>query len=132
MNVFLGILIFIYGLVFGSFYNVVGYRIPKKLSLLRPGSYCPNCRHKLRWYELIPLFSYVIQRGRCTQCKKKISFYYPLIEFLTGCFCSPRAGVGRAGAGASRTDSPFFICRCGYFSVSLQFGFLCVIMYNNL
>ena len=84
MKVFLGILIFIYGLIFGSFFNVVGYRVPKKLSILRPGSYCPNCRHRLRWYELIPLFSYIIQGGRCTQCKKKISAYYPFIEFLTG------------------------------------------------
>ena len=75
MNVFLGILIFIYGLVFGSFFNVVGYRIPKKLSLLHPGSYCPSCRHRLRWYELIPLFSYIIQGGKCRNCKKRISCY---------------------------------------------------------
>ena len=84
MSIFIGILIFVYGLIFGSFFNVVGYRIPKKLSLLHPGSYCPNCRHKLRWYELIPIFSYAIQGGRCTNCKRRISLYYPFIEFLTG------------------------------------------------
>lgn len=84
MNIIKGIIVFLYGLVFGSFYNVVGYRVPKKISLIHPGSFCPNCNHKLKWYELIPLFSYIFQGGKCTKCKKKISLYYPFIETLTG------------------------------------------------
>ena len=85
MEILVSIIVFIYGLVFGSFYNVVGYRLPKGMSLIKPkGSFCPNCNHELRWYELIPLFSFIIQRGKCTKCKKKISLYYPMIELLTG------------------------------------------------
>ena len=84
MNIVIGTIVFLYGLVFGSFFNVVGYRIPMNLSILKPGSFCPNCKHELKWYELIPLFSYIIQGGKCRKCKKKISAYYPFIETLTG------------------------------------------------
>ena len=85
MEILISIVIFIYGLVFGSFYNVVGYRLPKGMSLIKPrGSICPNCNHELKWYELIPLLSFIIQRGKCTKCKCKISLFYPLIELLTG------------------------------------------------
>ncbi len=75
---------FIFGLIFGSFFNVVGWRLPAKLSLVKPGSFCPKCKHKLRWYELIPLFSYLIQRGRCRNCHAKIPKFYFIIELLTG------------------------------------------------
>jgi len=85
MEILIYIIIFIYGLIFGSFYNVVGYRLPKGLSLIKPkGSFCPNCNHELKWYELIPLISFIIQKGKCTKCKCKISLFYPLIELLTG------------------------------------------------
>ena len=85
MEIIISIIVFIYGLVFGSFFNVVGYRLPKGMSIISPrGSFCPECNHELKWYELIPLFSFIIQRGKCTKCKKKISLYYPLIELLTG------------------------------------------------
>lgn len=75
---------FVLGLVFGSFYNVVGYRLPFGKSLINPGSECPKCHHRLRWYELIPVLSFLIQGGRCTSCGKKISKFYPLMELLTG------------------------------------------------
>lgn len=75
---------FVLGLVLGSFYNVVGYRLPFGKSLITPGSECPKCYHRLRWYELIPVLSFLIQRGRCTSCGKKISKFYPLMELLTG------------------------------------------------
>ncbi len=78
------ILVFIYGLMLGSFYNVVGYRIPNNLSIIRPGSFCPKCKHELKWYELFPVISFLIQKGRCRQCKCKISLFYPFIELLTG------------------------------------------------
>ncbi len=78
------VLVFIYGLMLGSFYNVVGYRIPNNLSIVHPGSFCPKCNHKLKWYELIPVFSFLIQGGKCRKCKSKISLFYPFIELTTG------------------------------------------------
>lgn len=79
------IIFFILGTVLGSFYNVVGYRLPKEESVIRPKhSYCPNCHNRLKWYELIPIISYIIQLGKCRHCHHKISFFYPMIEFLTG------------------------------------------------
>ena len=66
------------------FYNVVGYRLPNNLSIVYPDSFCPKCKHKLKWYELIPIFSFLIQGGKCRNCKCKISWFYPTIEFLTG------------------------------------------------
>lgn len=78
------IVVFIYGVLFGSFFNVVGYRLPNNLSLVKPGSFCPKCSHSLKWYELIPIFSYLIQFGKCRKCKTHISYIYPAIEILTG------------------------------------------------
>ena len=75
---------FILGTIFGSFYNVVGYRIPKGESLLYPSSHCPNCNHKLSWFELIPILSFLFLRRKCRKCKKIISWFYPIFEFLTG------------------------------------------------
>ncbi|MCM2589476.1 prepilin peptidase [Rossellomorea marisflavi] len=78
------ILLFLYGLILGSFYNVVGLRVPLKTSIVTPGSSCPSCGHRLTARELIPVLSYIIQRGRCSQCKEGISPLYPLMEFATG------------------------------------------------
>lgn len=79
------IMIFIIGLCFGSFYNVVGYRLPNNMSLSFPASHCPNCNHKLKFFELIPVLSFLIQGGKCKNCKQKISWFYPIFEFLTAC-----------------------------------------------
>lgn len=76
--------LFIIGIILGSFYNVVGLRLPKNESIISPGSHCVNCNHKLSWYELIPVFSYIFLHGKCRTCKQKISWQYPLIELLTG------------------------------------------------
>lgn len=78
------IIFFVFGLVFGSFYNVVGLRLCKKESLVYPPSHCTSCGHRLKFYELIPVFSYIFLRGKCKSCKEKISVMYPAIEFLTG------------------------------------------------
>jgi leader peptidase (prepilin peptidase) / N-methyltransferase len=75
---------FVVGLVIGSFLNVCIYRIPRKKSLLSPGSYCPNCNAPIRWYNNIPLVSYIILWGWCRSCKAKISVRYPVVELLTG------------------------------------------------
>lgn len=77
-------ILFIYGIIFGSFYNVVGLRVPAGQSIVFPGSHCPTCGHKLRAWELIPVFSYLIQRGKCRGCGLRISPLYPCFELLTG------------------------------------------------
>lgn len=84
MTIYYSIMFFILGTIMGSFYNVVGYRVPKKESLLFPSSHCPNCNHKLGPLELIPIFSYIFLGGKCKECKKKISMFYPLFEFFSG------------------------------------------------
>ena len=58
------VFIFIIGLLLGSFYNVVGLRLPKKESIITPSSHCPKCDHKLSWYENIPVISYIFLRGK--------------------------------------------------------------------
>jgi len=68
----------------GSFYNVVGLRVPDKKSIIKPRSHCMNCGHVLSWYELIPVFSYIFLRGRCKNCHEKISLLYPLNELFCG------------------------------------------------
>ncbi|WP_432358388.1 prepilin peptidase [Sporosarcina sp. UB5] len=84
MNVVWLLLFFIYGSIFGSFFNVVGLRVPKKESIISPPSHCTKCNRKLRLLDLIPIISYVILRGKCNGCGQKISPLYPLIEFVTG------------------------------------------------
>lgn len=78
------IVIFLYGLLFGSFYNVVGLRIPMKESIIKPRSHCPKCNHTLSPLELIPVVSYIIQGGKCRRCKAPVSPLYPLVELATG------------------------------------------------
>ncbi|HZH59953.1 MAG TPA: prepilin peptidase [Metabacillus sp.] len=79
----LHIYIFILGAVLGSFYNVVGLRVPLKKSITFPGSACPICNHKLSALELIPILSYLTQNGKCRNCKTAISPLYPSIELIT-------------------------------------------------
>lgn len=75
---------FLFGTILGSFYNVVGLRLPKGISFHKGRSFCPNCKRQLRAFELIPVLSFLIQKGACRHCQKKISFIYPVIELLTG------------------------------------------------
>ena len=78
------LLFFIIGTIFGSFYNVVGYRVPKGESLLYPSSHCTNCNHKLGVLELIPVLSFLFLGGKCKKCNNKISWFYPIFEFTSG------------------------------------------------
>lgn len=78
----MAILIFIIGLIIGSFLNVCIYRIPREESIVFPPSHCPNCKLNLKLKDLIPLISYAVLRGRCRYCKARISPVYPFIEFL--------------------------------------------------
>lgn len=78
------IIVFLYGIVIGSFLNVCIYRIPKQENIVKIRSHCMSCGYQLRWYDLVPVFSYLCLRGRCRSCKQKISVQYPLIELLNG------------------------------------------------
>ena len=71
------------GLAFGSFFNVCIYRIPRRLSLVRPASRCPGCGEALQWYDNIPVVSYALLLGRCRTCRQPISIRYPIVELLT-------------------------------------------------
>lgn len=84
MELYYIITFFIFGITLGSFYNVVGYRLPKGESIISPPSHCTNCNHQLTAIELIPIFSYILQGGKCKNCKVKISLFYPFFEFATG------------------------------------------------
>ena len=84
MEIYYLVIFFIFGLVFGSFFNVVGYRLPNKMSLISPPSHCPKCNHKLTPIELVPVFSWLFQKGRCKNCGKKIPIFYPIFELFTG------------------------------------------------
>jgi leader peptidase (prepilin peptidase) / N-methyltransferase len=72
------------GLVIGSFLNVVIYRLPRRESLIHPGSHCPGCGSAIHWYDNIPVVSWVLLRGRCRSCHSPIAFRYPLVEGITG------------------------------------------------
>lgn len=78
------ILFIIMGLVMGSFYMVVGLRMPNNESIVKPRSHCDNCKQTLKWYDLIPVLSFIFNRGVCRYCKTKLSIWYPLIEILSG------------------------------------------------
>ncbi|MCZ8536171.1 prepilin peptidase [Paenisporosarcina quisquiliarum] len=77
-------LFFIYGLIFGSFFNVVGLRVPKNESIVSPPSHCTICDRRLTIKDLVPIFSYVFLKGKCRGCGTKISWIYPVMELLTG------------------------------------------------
>ncbi|MBI5037303.1 MAG: prepilin peptidase [Candidatus Kerfeldbacteria bacterium] len=77
-------LVLILGLVVGSFLNAVIYRLHAGVSFVRGRSYCPHCKHDLSTWDLIPVFSFVMLRGKCRYCHKPISWQYPLVELATG------------------------------------------------
>lgn len=78
------VLIFLFGTIIGSFLNVCIYRLPGQENIVTERSHCMSCGSVLKWYELMPVLSYVLQRGRCRRCKQSISLQYPLIELLNG------------------------------------------------
>lgn len=84
MDAYYIIISFIFGITLGSFYNVVGYRLPRGESLVYPSSHCTSCNHKLGVLDLFPVFSFLFLGGKCRYCKQKISWFYPFFEFMTG------------------------------------------------
>lgn len=84
MNTFFYIILFIMGTLFGSFYTLAVYRIPKNIDIIKKHSYCPNCNHKLGFFELIPILSYIFLGGKCKNCKQKIRIRYLILEVIGG------------------------------------------------
>lgn len=78
------LIIFVSGTVFGSFFNVVIHRLPRGESLVLPGSHCPHCGRAIRWWDNIPLVSFLLLGGRCRYCRRPISWRYPAVELVTG------------------------------------------------
>lgn len=83
-TILFSIIVFLYGIIIGSFLNVCIYRLPKKENIVTTRSHCMQCGYQLKWYDLIPLFSWLMLGGRCRKCKAKISVQYPIIEALNG------------------------------------------------
>ena len=110
------ILIIVFGLAWGSFLNVVIYRLPHKMSLIHPASSCPHCHHKIKAYDNIPLLSYLILKGKCRYCQAKIPLTYPLVEVITpSCFLLLYARQGL---------SFFFLASCLFVSALIVLGFI--------
>lgn len=81
---FLSLFVFLAGLCWGSFLNVVAYRITFDKPFFTKRSHCPHCTHLIAWYDNIPVISWIILRGKCRSCKQPISPIYPIFEFITG------------------------------------------------
>ena len=95
-NVLLIILAILFGLLFGSFANVLIFRLPRGEEVVKTPSHCMACGHRLRWYELIPVFSWLIQAGKCRACKARISPVYPIVECVNAALwavCALRFGL---------------------------------------
>ena len=86
LNIFILFCIFIIGALFGSFFSLATYRIPRHEDIIATRSYCPNCKHKLSFFDLFPVISYITHLGKCKYCKDKISPRYILLESLNGLF----------------------------------------------
>ena|GEM_PF-1784848 len=84
LEIYITINVFIIGTLFGSFFTLATYRIPRKQDIVFKRSYCPNCKHELSFFDLIPILSYLFIGGKCKYCKQKISIRYPLFELSNG------------------------------------------------
>ncbi|HVN96328.1 MAG TPA: prepilin peptidase [Syntrophorhabdaceae bacterium] len=96
MGFFVKTFVFVFGAVIGSFLNVCIYRLPRSKSLVRPGSACPACDRPIRFYDNIPLISYMLLRGRCRDCGAPISIRYVVVELITAVLffmCFRRSGL---------------------------------------
>ena len=83
-DIILYIIIFLFGIVIGSFLNVCIFRIPNKEDIVKTGSHCMSCGYRLQWYDMIPVASFLALRGKCRKCGTKLSVQYPLIEAANG------------------------------------------------
>ena len=106
------------GLVFGSFFNVVIYRLPRGLSLIKPPSSCPGCGARIRPYDNVPVLSYLILGGKCRDCGRRISPVYPAVEALTG------IGFVLVYFNAGRMLGLEFFAGCIFTSALIVLGFI--------
>jgi leader peptidase (prepilin peptidase)/N-methyltransferase len=106
------------GLVFGSFFNVVIYRLPRGLSLSRPPSACPGCGARIKPYDNIPVLSYLLLRGKCRRCGRRISPVYPAVELLTA------TGFVLVYLHAGRTVGLDLVAGCLFTSALIVLGFI--------
>ena len=105
------------GACLGSFLTVVAWRLPRQESVVFPGSHCPRCGTALRWYENLPLLSWLLQRGRCRHCGTSISVRYPAVELLcAGLFVAAAAGQP---SGLGPTAEPLLLLLAGWLLVGL-------------
>lgn len=110
------VIIVLFGLAWGSFLNVVIYRLPHGLSLAHPPSHCPHCKTPIKPYHNIPVMSYLLLRGRCRYCQSRIPFTYVLVEFLTPvCFLLLYGQFSL---------SPHFFASCLFTSALIALGFI--------
>ncbi len=86
LTAYIAVIVFVFGAVIGSFLNVLIYRLPIGMDFKKGNSICPNCKHKLNWKDLFPLFSWIFLGGKCRYCKAPISKQYPIVEALNGMF----------------------------------------------
>lgn len=84
LSIAIYIISFVFGITIGSFVNVLIYRLPLHENIVTTNSHCMSCNHKLAWYDLFPLFSWILLGGKCRYCKKEISVQYPIIELING------------------------------------------------
>ncbi len=95
MEIYIYVIIFIFGSIMGSFLNVLAVRLSNNESIIYPGSHCHNCQHKLKWYELIPILSYIIQKGKSNCCNTRIPISYLIVEIVTGAlYCTAYHSFG--------------------------------------
>lgn len=119
--VYYAIVYFIMGVLIGSFLNVCIFRIPLNQTVVTTPSHCMSCNHKLAWYDLFPLFSWLFLGGKCRYCKAKISAQYPLVEFLNGIlYLSVYLVLKPAGV----ETIAYSIIYCMFFSALLVLSFI--------
>jgi len=120
------VFIFALGLIIGSFLNVLIYRLPREISVLKKKrSFCPNCKKKLTAKELIPLFSFLCLKGKCSKCKKRISLRYLTVELVTGIFfILTFIKLGIYDSGFAIHETIYFIYFCTIISVLIVIFFI--------
>ncbi len=112
------VLIAVFGLVLGSFLNVVIYRLPRDLSIVRPPSSCPGCGSRIKPYDNVPVLSYLVLRGKCRTCGRKISPVYPVVEALTA------AGFVLVFLNGGRVLGIEFAAGCVFTAALIVLGFI--------
>jgi len=108
----------------GSFLGLIIYRLPRTQSIVSPPSHCPKCNHRIRWFDNIPLFSYVVLGGKCRDCKTGISLRYPFVEFITAFFFVAFYATDIIGIFGNATSMAVFAIHCALISALIAITFI--------